>query len=136
MIGKVVRGNHAGGLLRYLYGPGRANEHIDPHLVAGFGDPAELEPECRLDGTPDLRRRCLDALGLPTPPPTAPGPQRQDRAVPSGRLPGQARAADDGRNPRSSAAEGRRDTPGIAGCRKILTVKPRSNDLEPGYRIR
>ena len=56
MIGKVVRGSHAGGLLRYLYGPGRANEHIDPHLVAGFGDPAELEPECRLDGTPDLRR--------------------------------------------------------------------------------
>jgi hypothetical protein len=36
----------------------------------------------------------------------------------------------------SSAAEGRRDTPGIAGCRKILTVKPRSNDLEPGYRDR
>ena len=33
-----------------------------------------------------------------------------------------------------SAAEGRRDTPGIAGCRKFLTVKPRSNDLEPGYR--
>jgi hypothetical protein len=56
MIGKVVHGSHAGGLLRYLYGPGRANEHIDPHLIAGFGDPAELEPECRLDGTPDLRR--------------------------------------------------------------------------------
>src|SRR5262245_39876600 len=36
----------------------------------------------------------------------------------------------------SSAVEGRRDTPGIAGCRKILTVKPRSNDLEPGYRDR
>jgi hypothetical protein len=35
-----------------------------------------------------------------------------------------------------SAAEGRRDTPEIAGCRKFLTVKPRSNDLEPGYRLR
>jgi len=56
MIGKVVRGSHAGGLLRYLYGPGRANEHIDPHLVAGFGDPAELEPDRRLGGAPDLRR--------------------------------------------------------------------------------
>ena len=56
MIGKVVRGSHAGGLLCYLYGPGRANEHIDPHLIAGFGDPAELEPECRPGGTPDLRR--------------------------------------------------------------------------------
>jgi hypothetical protein len=56
MIGKVVRGSHAGGLLRYLYGPGRANEHIRPHLVAGFGDPAELEPDRRPDGAPDLRR--------------------------------------------------------------------------------
>jgi len=34
----------------------------------------------------------------------------------------------------SGAAEGRRGMPGIAGCRKFLTVKPRSNDLEPGYR--
>jgi hypothetical protein len=56
MIGKVVRGSHAGGLLRYLYGPGRANAHINPHLVAAFGDPAELEPDRRPGGTPDLRR--------------------------------------------------------------------------------
>ncbi len=56
MIGKVVRGSDAGGLLRYLDGPGRANAHIDPHLVAGFGDPAETEPERRLGGAPDLRR--------------------------------------------------------------------------------
>jgi len=71
MIGKVVRGSHAGGLLCYLYGPGRANEHIDPHLVAGFGDPAELEPDRRLSGAPDLRRLAgllaqpLAALGWP-----------------------------------------------------------------------
>jgi hypothetical protein len=71
MIGKVVRESHAGGLLRYLYGPGRANEHIDPHLVAGFGDPAELEPECRLGCAPDLWRLAvllaqpLAALGPP-----------------------------------------------------------------------
>ena len=56
MIGKVVRGSNVGGLLRYLYGPGRTNEHTDPHLVAGFGDPQELEPDRRADGTPDLRR--------------------------------------------------------------------------------
>ena len=56
MIGKVVRGTDAGRLLHYLYGPGRANEHTDPHLVAGFGDPAELEPETRPDGSRDLRR--------------------------------------------------------------------------------
>ena len=56
MIGKVLRGTNARGLLRYLYGPGRANEHTDPHLVAGFYDPAELEPERRPGGPPDLRR--------------------------------------------------------------------------------
>jgi len=56
VIGKVTRGTHAGRLLCYLYGPGKANEHVDPHLVAGFSDPGELEPECRPDGSPDLRR--------------------------------------------------------------------------------
>ncbi|HUY48854.1 MAG TPA: hypothetical protein VMV92_24580 [Streptosporangiaceae bacterium] len=56
MIGKVLRGSNVCGLLHYLYGPGRANEHTDPHLVAGFGDPAELEPERRPSGSHDLRR--------------------------------------------------------------------------------
>ena len=56
MIGKVVRGSNVGGLLRYLYGPGRVNEHTDPHVVAGFGDPQELEPDRRADGSRDLRR--------------------------------------------------------------------------------
>ncbi len=56
MIGKVTRGTDARRLLYYLYGPGKANEHTDPHLVAGFGDPAELEPERRPGGTADLRR--------------------------------------------------------------------------------
>ena len=56
MIGKVVRGTNVARLLRYLYGPGRANEHTDPHLVAGFGDPHELEPDRRAEGSPDLRR--------------------------------------------------------------------------------
>ena len=37
MIGKVLRGTDARRLLYYLYGPGKANEHTDPHLVAGFG---------------------------------------------------------------------------------------------------
>jgi hypothetical protein len=56
VIDKVTRGTNAGRLLYYLYGPGRANEHIDPHLVAGFGDPAELEPERHRGGYRDLRR--------------------------------------------------------------------------------
>ena len=56
MIGKVLRGTHAGRLLHYLYGPGKANEHTDPHLVVGFGDPAELEPERRSGGSRDFGR--------------------------------------------------------------------------------
>jgi hypothetical protein len=45
VIGKVLRGNAVGGLLRYLYGPGRANEHVDAHLVASWdGAPEALEP--------------------------------------------------------------------------------------------
>ena len=56
MIGKVLRGTNAGRLLYYLYGPGKVNEHADPHLVAGFSDPAELEPERRPGGSRDFRR--------------------------------------------------------------------------------
>ena len=71
MIGKVLRGTDARRLLYYLYGPGKANEHTDPHLVAGFADPAELEPERRPSGAPDLRRLAglmaqpLAALAIP-----------------------------------------------------------------------
>lgn len=76
MIGKVVRGSDVAGLLRYLYGPGRSNEHTDPHLVAGFRDPHELEPDRRPDGSPDLRRLtglllqplAVDPLGSPDKP--------------------------------------------------------------------
>jgi hypothetical protein len=56
VIGKVIRGTDAKRLLYYLYGPGKANEHTDPHLVAGFSDPAELEPERRPDGSANVRR--------------------------------------------------------------------------------
>ena len=56
MIGKVLRGTSARRLLYYLYGAGKANEHTDPHLVAGFSDPAELEPEHRPGGSRDFRR--------------------------------------------------------------------------------
>jgi hypothetical protein len=52
----MLRGTDAGRLLSYLYGPGRANEHTDPHLIAGFADPGELEPGRRRDGSRDLRR--------------------------------------------------------------------------------
>ena len=64
MIGKVLRGRNARRLLYYLYGPGQANEHTDPHLIAAFGDPAELEPERRPGGTRDFRR-LAGLLGQP-----------------------------------------------------------------------
>jgi hypothetical protein len=37
MIAKISRGTAFGGLGRYLYGPGRREEHTDPHAVAGDG---------------------------------------------------------------------------------------------------
>ena len=56
VIGKVIRGRDIRRLLYYLYGPGLANEHADPHLVAGFSDPADLEPDRRPGRTRDFRR--------------------------------------------------------------------------------
>lgn len=50
MIAKVTHGNRFGGLMVYLAGPGRANEHHDPHLVAG-------DPELMMmHGGPELDR--------------------------------------------------------------------------------
>ncbi len=48
MMPNVVRGDRMAGLMTYLVGPGRSNEHEEPHLVAGDGplmtwfDEAEL----------------------------------------------------------------------------------------------
>lgn len=57
MIGKVTRGSRVGSLLRYLFGPGRSNEHTDPHLVASFdGSPEQIQPSIGPRGTHDLRR--------------------------------------------------------------------------------
>ena len=35
MIPNITKGTRMHGLIAYLAGPGRANEHTDPHLVAG-----------------------------------------------------------------------------------------------------
>jgi hypothetical protein len=53
------RGARVGGLLRYLYGPGRFEEHVRPRLVAawdGAGDLAKLEPAVGEHGRRDFRR--------------------------------------------------------------------------------
>jgi hypothetical protein len=61
------RGTRVGGLLRYLYGPGKREEHINPHIVAawdGAGDLADLEPAIT---PPDQRdfRHLTELLEIP-----------------------------------------------------------------------
>ena len=58
MIGVIhePRGEDVAGLIYYLYGPGRHEEHTDPHIVTGWRHPAELEPPLRPDGTRDFRK--------------------------------------------------------------------------------
>ena len=47
MIGKVCpRGQDVAGLIRYLYGPGRREEHTDPHIIAGYRPPLTWNPRC------------------------------------------------------------------------------------------
>ena len=66
MIGKISapRGEGVEPLIYYLYGPGRREEHTDPHIVAGWRHPAELEPPLREDGRRDFRR-LFGLLGQP-----------------------------------------------------------------------
>lgn len=65
MIGKICpRGDDLAGLLRYLYGPGRREEHTDPHIVAAYRDPHDLEPGFRPGGGRDFRR-LVGLLRLP-----------------------------------------------------------------------
>jgi hypothetical protein len=50
------RGQDVAGLIRYLYGPGRREEHTDPHIIAGYRPPDDLEPPLRANGSRDFRR--------------------------------------------------------------------------------
>ena len=58
MIGKIStpRGEHVEPLLYYLFGPGRHEEHTDPHIIAGWRHPAALEPSLRPDGKRDFTK--------------------------------------------------------------------------------
>jgi hypothetical protein len=58
VIGKIStpRGEHIEPLLYYLFGPGRREEHTDPHIVAGWRHPASLEPALRPDGKRDFAK--------------------------------------------------------------------------------
>ncbi|MFF0659458.1 relaxase [Micromonospora tulbaghiae] len=59
MITRVHRrGSRVGGLLRYLWGPGKAEEHTNPRLVAawdGAGSLTDLEPKVVTTGKRDFR---------------------------------------------------------------------------------
>jgi hypothetical protein len=52
------RGTNVDGLLRYLFGPGKHEEHADPHLIAAWMDApalADLEPPTAGNGRRDVR---------------------------------------------------------------------------------
>jgi hypothetical protein len=62
-----ARGTRVGGLLRYMYGPGKREEHTNPHLVAAWdsaGDLAEIEPALTAAGRRDFRH-LTDLLEIP-----------------------------------------------------------------------
>ncbi len=58
MIGRVHnRGKHVSGLVRYLYGPGKSEEHTNPRMIASWdGAPGGLEPHITARGHRDYRR--------------------------------------------------------------------------------
>ncbi len=79
MIGNIStpRGTRLAPLVYYLFGAGRREEHTDPHLVAGWRHPAELEPPLRPDGSRDFRQ----LLGLLAQPHAAMGEFTMARPV-------------------------------------------------------
>ncbi|MGW7019999.1 relaxase/mobilization nuclease domain-containing protein [Streptomyces decoyicus] len=52
MVPKIRRGSRTHGLLVYLYGPGRRDEHVDPHLVGSWDG---FAPDPGRDTSPDLK---------------------------------------------------------------------------------
>ncbi|KFI90857.1 relaxase/mobilization nuclease family protein [Bifidobacterium saguini DSM 23967] len=76
MIPNIVRGSNPAGLIRYLFGKGRHNEHTDQHLVCSSRDMAESFDDT---GKPtvsfeeigrrfDRRYRVMERKGEPCPP--------------------------------------------------------------------
>ncbi|TLW93561.1 hypothetical protein FFT09_09280 [Saccharomonospora piscinae] len=76
MIGRVVRGWRAHGLLAYLFGPGSHHEHENPHVVAAWdGCPQLHQPHELASGRFDVRTLAAAltapavAAGVPQQPP-------------------------------------------------------------------
>ena len=56
MIPKVTKGGRVRGLLEYLWGPGKSDEHTNPRILAGYDDPSVLAPPgdgSNVDTVPD-----------------------------------------------------------------------------------
>jgi hypothetical protein len=67
VIPNIRRGSRVAGLLFYLWGPGKREEHTDPRLVAAWdsaGDLAGLEPSVAAAGKRDLRH-LVELLEIP-----------------------------------------------------------------------
>ncbi len=62
MIAKVTRGQQSSGAVRYLFGPGRYNEHEDPHVVAAS---ASLRVEAGLRPTKPELEELAAAMDFP-----------------------------------------------------------------------
>ena len=60
VIVKITRGTSVGGLVRYLFGPGRANEHYAQHVVAGAASTAPRSADS------STRPRCASSPGSST----------------------------------------------------------------------
>lgn len=57
MIAEIVRGDGMPELISYLFGPGRHNEHVDQHLVAGYADAVFTAPGRLWQSEPGIRRQ-------------------------------------------------------------------------------
>jgi hypothetical protein len=57
MIAEIVRGDGMPELISYLFGPGRHNEHVDQHLVAGYADAVFTAPDRLWKSEPGVQRQ-------------------------------------------------------------------------------
>jgi hypothetical protein len=57
MIAEIVRGDGMPDLISYLFGPGRHNEHVDQHLVAGYADAVFTAPDRLWKSEPGVQRQ-------------------------------------------------------------------------------
>lgn len=82
MIGRVVKpGKNVTGVLYYLFGKGRRDEHVNPHLAGGWEHPASLEPPVHLDRNGKEVRDFRRLVGLLEQPVAAIGKRAPDLYV-------------------------------------------------------